>query len=269
VPETLMSGAGATTSFTMSDLVERTGVAATTIHHYQRLGLLPPPERVASNRFRYTEQHVQAVKLIRVLRERRRLPLETIRRVLPELLTHDEHAFRPGMWEQVVTTDAHETLSRERAAVVSSARAAFAERGFAGVSVGDLCDAMGIAKGTFYGLFGSKEEVFLACADAVVADVVRVLAAAPPSGPLSQRQLAALLDRLLAPEALVLVELAVRGAHGRAGDAAAAGQLVAAMEGAVAHRLRPTVAPGTAAMLVDAALGRSLRGLAPRRSGAQ
>jgi DNA-binding transcriptional MerR regulator len=107
-----MTSAAGTAGFTMSDLVERTGVAATTIHHYQRLGLLPPPERVASNRFRYTDLHVQAVKLIRVLRERRRLPLETIRRVLPELLTHDEHAFRPRMWEQVVTTDAHETLSR-------------------------------------------------------------------------------------------------------------------------------------------------------------
>jgi len=264
-----MTGARRTASFTMSDLVERTGVAATTIHHYQRLGLLPAPERVASNRFRYSDLHVQAVKLIRVLRERRRLPLETIRRVLPELLTHDEHAFRPTMWEQVVTTDAHETLSRERATVVLSARRAFARRGFTGVSVGELCEAVRIAKGAFYELFASKEDVFLASADAVVTDVVRALDAAPPAGPLAQRDLVALLDRLLASEALVLVEMALRGAYGRVDDAVAARRLITAMEDAVARRLRPTVAPRTGALLVEAALGRSLRALALRQRGAQ
>ena len=38
---------GAEATFTLGDLVQRTRVPATTIHHYQRLGLLPPPDRVA------------------------------------------------------------------------------------------------------------------------------------------------------------------------------------------------------------------------------
>ena len=66
---------GVDATFTLRDLVERTRVPATTIHHYQRLGLLPPPDRAAWNRFVYDDRHVQALRLIRLLRERRRLGL--------------------------------------------------------------------------------------------------------------------------------------------------------------------------------------------------
>src|SRR5207247_9546189 len=80
---------------TLRALVQRTGIPATTIHHYSRLGLLPEPERVAPNRFHYDERHVQALRLVRLLRERRRLPLDTIRRVLPALLAVEDDAFLP------------------------------------------------------------------------------------------------------------------------------------------------------------------------------
>ena len=90
--------------YSIGELVERTGVPATTIHHYRHLGLLPPPDAIAANRFAYDERHVQALRLIRLLRERRHLSLETIRDVLPELLAVDEEAFRPEMWEQVVAS---------------------------------------------------------------------------------------------------------------------------------------------------------------------
>src|SRR5204863_8272054 len=90
--------------YTIGEVVERTGVPATTIHHYRNLGLLPPPEKVGTNRFAYDERHVQAVRLVRLLRDRRHLSLETIRDVLPELLAVDEEAFRPDMWDQVVAS---------------------------------------------------------------------------------------------------------------------------------------------------------------------
>jgi AcrR family transcriptional regulator len=184
--------------------------------------------------------------------------------VLPELLSQDEHAFRLRMWEQVVATDAHDTLTRERGRVLSTARRAFARRGFAAVSVSEICDSVGIAKGTFYGIFASKEELFLSAADAAVADVARHVDDAEPSGPLAQRTIAAVLDRLLRAEALLLVELALRGGHGSADDAAAARRLLGTLEAAVARRLREPGSPQAAAALVDAALGRSLRRFAFR-----
>src|SRR5262249_49799240 len=72
--------------FGMAELVERTGVPAPSIHHYLRMGLLPRPKQVATNRFAYDRRHEQALLLIRLLRERRRLSLQVIRRVLPQLL---------------------------------------------------------------------------------------------------------------------------------------------------------------------------------------
>src|SRR5206468_3421442 len=73
-----------------------------TVHHYLRLGLLPRPDRSGRHRFLYDERHVRALTLIRLLRERRRLPLDAIRKVLPDLLDLDgRQAFRPDMWDRV------------------------------------------------------------------------------------------------------------------------------------------------------------------------
>src|SRR2546428_11309082 len=86
--------------FPIRELVARTGVPAATIHHYLRMGLLPPARRTAPNRFLYDERHVQALRLIPVLRERRRLPPPAIRRILPDLLElEQDHAVRPEIWD--------------------------------------------------------------------------------------------------------------------------------------------------------------------------
>src|SRR5205085_1722118 len=60
--------------YTMAELVERTGTTPATVRHYLELGLLPRPHRVATNRFLYDSRHEQAIRLIRLLRERRQLP---------------------------------------------------------------------------------------------------------------------------------------------------------------------------------------------------
>lgn len=52
----------------MRDLVERTGVPRTTIHHYLREGLLPPPEKTSANAAVYTDAHVERLRLVAALR---------------------------------------------------------------------------------------------------------------------------------------------------------------------------------------------------------
>jgi DNA-binding transcriptional MerR regulator len=92
-------------AFPVSELATRTGVKVPTIHAYLRQGLLPAPVRAAENRFLYDRRHVEALGLIRMLRERRHLPIETIKELLPTLLGtegEEEHAFRSGMWEEVL-----------------------------------------------------------------------------------------------------------------------------------------------------------------------
>src|ERR1700757_5430074 len=51
--------------FSLSELVARSGVPASTIHHYRRAGMIPPPVRETSNRFGYDERHLDALLQIR------------------------------------------------------------------------------------------------------------------------------------------------------------------------------------------------------------
>ena len=252
---------GAEATFTLGDLVQRTRVPATTIHHYQRLGLLPPPDRVARNRFVYDDRHVQALRLIRLLRERRRLGLATIGRILPQLLAQDEQAFRARMWENVIATDVDDTTTQARARILAVARRAFSAHGFANVSVADICDEVGMGKGTFYELFASKEDLFVAAARALVDDLVAALDARAPGHPLAAKTITTVLDDALGDEAPLLVEAALRGAHGKPDDARVAREAAATLRDAVARRLRAARAGDTrvaARQIVETCFGRAL-----------
>jgi len=89
--------------FTVSVLAEKTGTPVPTIHHYRHLGLLPEVTELASNRFLYDEGHVEALNVIRLLREQRNLPLEAIREMLPELLAFDRQGdFSQETWDEVI-----------------------------------------------------------------------------------------------------------------------------------------------------------------------
>jgi AcrR family transcriptional regulator len=61
------------------------------------------------------------------------------------------------------------TLDREarRAEIVSAATAAFAERGIAHTAVSDIAKAAGVAQGTFYLYFKSKDDVVVAVAERI------------------------------------------------------------------------------------------------------
>lgn len=52
-----------------------------------------------------------------------------------------------------------------RHAILTAAEALFAERGFASIAMADIASAAGIAKGTLYNYFDSKEEVFAQLAE--------------------------------------------------------------------------------------------------------
>jgi AcrR family transcriptional regulator len=119
--------------FSLSELVARSGVPASTIHHYRRAGLIPPPVREAANRFGYDERHLEALRQIRA------------------------HA-------------AGDPPERERERVVAAAIEAFQTRSYSEVTVSDIAEAAQMAKGTVYRHFASKEELLTAAIETLLVD---------------------------------------------------------------------------------------------------
>jgi AcrR family transcriptional regulator len=194
--------------FTISVLAERSGTHIPTIHHYRRIGLLPPADEVASNRFLYHEEHVEALVIIRLLRQRRNLPLEAIREVLPALLALPRDGdMSEEMWDKVILSHLERSgpgaISNR---LVAAARTCFAERGYASVNVADICKAANIAKGSFYRYFDSKEAIFLAAARSTVDAVGEQLDQLPER--MSERQATEKLKNLMRPMAPLLLEVA-------------------------------------------------------------
>jgi len=210
--------------FPISEVVARTGVPAATVHHYLRKGLLPPPRRSAPNRFLFDERHVQALRLIRILRERRGLSLGVIRTVLPELLgLEQDQAFRPEMWDRAVGVQVGRGARRSPSVrLLDAAVDAFARRGYADVNVDQICQAARIAKGSFYRHYRSKEELFFAAADAAVNDILESFAGAVAGGPIPPDRAAEVLARAMDAKLPLFLELFTRALQRRPGYPAVA-----------------------------------------------
>jgi AcrR family transcriptional regulator len=229
-----------TREMSITELVRRTGVPAATVHHYLRSGLLPSPRRVARNRFLYNESHVHALRLIRALRERRRLGLQEIRRVLPDLLgLSSEDAFRPELWDEAVGL--HLRISRRGNAtsrLLAAGRRTFVRHGFADVRVDDLCSAAKIAKGSFYRYYRSKEELYFAVCRATTDDLVGGFERAAAGRRLSDEEALELLSTLLQPVLALYLDLVARAFQRRPGYARAARSAFSDLEAVVNGHLR-------------------------------
>ena len=231
--------------FPVSELVRRAGVPRSTVHHYVKQRLLPPPRRAAGNRFLYDDGHVRTLRLIRVLRQKRRLSLAEIRRILPELLDLGaQEAFRPQMWEELLDRRRPGLPRTTRRDLVAAATAAFSNHSYSDVRVEDICAAAGLAKGSFYRYFNSKEDLYFEVVDEVVHRVTR-----PFDGLAScdEEQAFAPLVESLTPHMALLLELlsrALQDVPGHKRVASRAFETVTTVVGARVDPDRPVAAGG-------------------------
>ena len=251
----------------------RTGVPVATIHHYRRLGLLPAAEEVSVNRFLYNDRHVQALLLIRRLRDRHQ-PLEAIAAMLPDLLGGEEEAFRPEMWDKALEGPHLAELATDR--LLAAATEAFVRRGYAEVTVGEVSAAAGLAKGTVYRHFTSKEEMFLAVVGAAVDGLLAGFDAAlspdglspdglspdrlspdGPPDPVAPEQAVALLGPLVRPYLPMVLDLLAGALRGHPGHQAAARGAVARLVNHIGQRV---TGPGDTGARGGAALTVALEG---------
>jgi len=156
--------------------------------------------------------------------------------------------------------------------LVREAAAAFSERGYDAVPIESISDAAGVAKGTVYRHFASKNELFMAAAEWVAADALRAFAAVAGGRRLTEAEAVAALSDVLsdgmgmglvlefatralqqhADYAVALQRLVddlggefARFVPGPPGDAAARGRriLEAALSAAYRRRLAAVLAP--------------------------
>lgn len=245
--------------FPIAELVARTGVPQATVHHYLRLGLLPPARRASANRFLYDDRHVQRLRLIRMLRARRGLPLSVIRRILPDLLELErEQAFRPEMWDRAVGLHLGRGSRRSPAArLLEAAKEAFARRGYGDVNVDDICKAARVAKGSFYRHYSSKEDLFFAAAEASAREVAGAMAEAVGEGKIAEEGAGEALAALLEPRLPIFMDLFARALQRRPGYAAAARRVFGGLAQEVGRLVSTDEEPAAAgARLVRVAVGR-------------
>jgi AcrR family transcriptional regulator len=88
-------------------------------------------------------------------------------------------------------------LDHQRDHVLVAATEVFAKRGYRATTVDHIVDAAKIGVGTFYGLFGGKEECFLAAYEEVLADFQEEIEAKLPSDAPFSTQVSAALRALL------------------------------------------------------------------------
>ncbi|HET9691767.1 MAG TPA: TetR family transcriptional regulator [Acidimicrobiales bacterium] len=218
-------------ALSLTEVMARTGLPASTIHHYRRAGLLPPLTPAAGRgarggRMAYHVGHVDALRMVKWLRTSHGLPLDRIAEVLPTVVEAAERGRRaddaPGgdadaraLAAAAAALEACEAATARRRALESATRL-FSTRSYGEVTIAEVAADAGIAKGSVYRHFSSKEELFTAVVEelltATADDLAAVGAAGAPTGPPGSPAVA--FATVVARAMPILLELGARAAKG-------------------------------------------------------
>jgi AcrR family transcriptional regulator len=139
------------------------------------------------------------------------------------------------MWDRALAPRAKDRKRDPGARLLAAARDAFAKRGYGEVNVDELCRAAGIAMGSFYRHYRSKEELFLTVAQAAADEVAEAFrterdTADDPAEPLA---------RILALRLPIFLDLFSRGLQGKPGYAATLSRLLGELSADLGEAVDP------------------------------
>jgi AcrR family transcriptional regulator len=138
---------------TISQLERESGIGRSTIYYYISEGLLPPAQKASATRAIYDERHLELLDEISNLKAAG-LSLRGIRDRLADRI---EAAAENGV---DLVAEQNEVT---RAAILQAAARRFAEHGYDGTRINDICRDVGVTGQSLYGLFPSKRHLFIAC----------------------------------------------------------------------------------------------------------
>lgn len=138
---------------TISQLERLSGVSRSTIYYYISEGLLPSAQKASATRAVYNQTHFDLLRQIKHLKAQG-LSLTEIR---ARLSAQVQAAANNGV--DLVAKQSEET----RNAILQTAARRFAEQGYKGTRVADICKEVGVTPQALYGQFPSKRHLFIAC----------------------------------------------------------------------------------------------------------
>ncbi|MDD2735552.1 MAG: TetR family transcriptional regulator [Desulfuromonadaceae bacterium] len=148
----------------IAELCLDSGLSKPTILNYLKMGLLPPAVQVASNLHLYDATHLERLREIRRLQEEKGLSLPQIKEALETGRIPEKPRFlnsklpTPESPSQEVDPE-----TQRRLQILDIGIRLFSKHGYGSVKIGDITDAAGIAKGTFYLYFLNKKNLLNQC----------------------------------------------------------------------------------------------------------
>ncbi len=116
------------------------------VARYLKEGILPPPDEGGG----FNENHLERLRMIGYLRSRYGMSLRDISGLFGII----EHGKESGAGEE---TEEEQQAPDRRDRIVENATRLFSAKGYHGTTIDEIVQATGIAKGTFYIYFDSKE----------------------------------------------------------------------------------------------------------------
>jgi len=154
----------------ITELARLSGVSASTIHNYLNMWLLHPPKKLGLSLSVYDWTHLSKLKRIIELRENKKLPLSSIKKILSQENTlsgtasqeSEAKSLISALEEEKRVTRAQKSEMR-KIEIIDAAIALFSKNGYEKTTLEAIADLLHMAKSTVYLYFESKEDLFMEC----------------------------------------------------------------------------------------------------------
>jgi len=153
------------TGMMIGELVNKSGVRRSTIHHYLQYGLLHQPMKTGQTMAYYDESHLRRLDLIQKIKidflkstKTSRVPLDFIMHKINEGYTLAKGRELTQTQKKV---ERGEKVKKKKEEIIEATLKLYSKRGYYLTNIRDIANEVGISPPTFYYYFDDKRELFI------------------------------------------------------------------------------------------------------------